>query len=279
MPPGHDAHPGDVALLLVVDGELAGTDAPSRTAAHVRDCAECTERLAAMRRRTARLSALLSESDVPVAPATVADLARWAAERRDGVAPPPRAATRRMARSAGRPAATARAWWSTPGWRIAAAVLLAVGLALSAQPVRAWAARQWARLTSGAPPAAAPTPPEPAAPTAATTVSFVPVVPATGAFTLRLDARPVGGTVTVTTGADARARVVVEGAPGSDAVELLVLPDGVRARNAPGSTARYRVVLPAPTRRLRLEVGPGAAGARTVDVVPGAAREVPLGAR
>jgi hypothetical protein len=162
---------------------------------------------------------------------------------------------------------------------VAAGVLLTVGASLAAQPVREWAVRQWTRLAGTAPAVdARPAAPAPAAapPTDETSVSFV---PAPGPLTLRLDRPPAGGRITVTAGVEPRMTVAVlatrdEAARGG--VELLVLPGGVRARNAPGSTARYRVTLPASVRRLRVQLGPRAADTRILEVAPGETREEAL---
>jgi anti-sigma factor RsiW len=147
---------------------------------------------------------------------------------------------------------TPRAVRPAPRWglRAAAAVLILLGIGVSVRPVRAWiiqrAGAVWTALAGGFAPAA---PAVPAAP-AETSVSFV---PSDGAFTIELSGRPAAGRLVVEAVAGDTARATV--LDGSGAEALVVLPSGLRISGPSGSSARYRVLLPARLGPVRVLIG------------------------
>jgi hypothetical protein len=161
-------------------------------------------------------------------------------------------AVRVALRAADRPARQSR---PAPRWglRAAAAMLVLLAVAGTVRPVRAWilerAEALWSALT-GAPAPGAPAPAAAAPETAA--VSFV---PAGDAFTLEVAGRQVAGVLVVETAAGDTARATVWGGSGTES--LLILPSGLRIVNPSGSTARYRVALPARLGRVRVVVEGG----------------------
>jgi hypothetical protein len=173
-----------------------------------------------------------------------------------------------------------RAWASIavrPASRAAVTRLAAAGLlvaaTLAAQPVRHWVARVWERRTSTAPtmrgaPAGGPTP-EAQEPRARATV-VVTFTPEPGLFTIRFDARPATGTLTLiavaSAQASATARPVTDAATSAGVGDLLVLPTGVRVRNAGITAADYRVSVPATFGRVHVHFD-ASAGAPAVDTL------------
>ncbi|HEX8696096.1 MAG TPA: hypothetical protein VF746_27010 [Longimicrobium sp.] len=234
------AHPDDGVLLRLLDGE---EDAPG-AGEHVAACAACRERLDALRRRGARLAAVLARADFPVpdsAPAVPSPDARVIPLRR-----PERSAAMR------------------PWLRAAAVVALLLGIGVLATPARArvaaWVSERWGEVfgrQAGAPAPAPPSAPAPA-PAAAPAAASVRFVPAGSTFTVEVEhAQGAGGlTLVRVAGENATAEVAAGEA------ELLVLPAGLRIRNAAGSAAEYRVGVPAGVRRVTVRV----AGGRTTTV-------------
>ncbi|HJR62383.1 MAG TPA: hypothetical protein VJ803_01680 [Gemmatimonadaceae bacterium] len=214
------AHPVDDGdLVRLIDGEA--TDAVS---AHVAACGSCTARLQEMRARLTRLSPLLRDLDVATPPLAT-----------------PEGATLRLVRAER---------WISRLWRLAAAVVLVVGLAVS--PLGAWVATQLARVTAAltsdrdaGPPASPDAAPEPEG--RATVVYFQ---PAGAELIVRLDARPSGGSLSVERADRASAQIVRANAGES----LVVLPSELRIRNTSESSADYLLTLPASLRTLRVRV-------------------------
>lgn len=232
-------HLPDGDLVRLLDGEM---DAPERThtEAHLAACAECRRRLKTLRRRSIRLGELLIASDWEIPPLR-----------------PPRAAP------------ASHSWL-----RAAALVAVLLGAVMLASPARAWIAEwvgaRWNALASA--PEAAPGPQTPPVQQAGpgTRVQFTP----TGdEFDLEFTTRQAGGTVRVEPhGAAFVSAEVLRDDVGTD---LLVLPNGLRVRNAAESTAEYRVMVPAHLRRVRVRVagdaptvltGEEIRGGRTIDL-------------
>lgn len=219
MPAG-TAHPVDDGdLVRLIDGEA--TDA---VRAHVAACGSCTARVQAMRVRLTRLSALLRDVDVATPSFATPD-----------------GATPRLVRVER---------WISRLWRLAAAVVLVAGLAVS--PLGAWVATQLARVTAAltsdrdaASPASPDAAPEPEG--RATVVYFQ---PAGAELTVRLDARPSGGTLSVDRADRASAQIVRAHAGES----LVVLPSELRIRNTSASSADYLLTFPASVHTLRVRV-------------------------
>lgn len=233
-----EAHLPDGELVRLLDGEL---EAGERTRAeeHIVECPECRARLHTLKRRSTRLTALLSESDweAPPMPRVEAKLREIEHTRE------PRAAARES---------------RTPWLRAAAIIAVLLGAGLFATPLPAtiasWVAEQWVELTS----------PRLTAPTSVgETVSVqeagqtrVQFAPEGAELTLEFATRQAGGAVTLRS-ADVElvsAAVVSSGGAGAD---LLVLPAGLRIQNTAGSTAEYTVVVPRRVRGVRVRIGDG----------------------
>jgi hypothetical protein len=197
------------------------------------------------RARRDRLAGLLALSDFPVP----ASRPPAAAPKEPGVIP--------LRPRAGR----AQTAWRDRAWlRAAAVVLLLTAAVVVATPARAWiiawVGRQWDRLSHGeqvSPPRrpAAPVP-APAAPRQAS--AQVRFVPAGSELRVEVAHPQAAGALTLVPASGASAAAEVVGGP---SVELLVVPSGLRIRNAPGLSAEYRVEVPSAVRRVRVRVGDG----------------------
>lgn len=248
----HTPHASDGDLVRWLDGEADAAER-SRTHAHVAMCDACAERLEMFRRRSARLSTLLTETDAPL-PALSPPLG-----------PVERGRARERRFRVPRPTAS--------GWlRAAAVVLLVAAVALSVDPVRAWVVDRWTDLEAaftedaGVP---APIPVPASESTGGAVVSFVP----TGeVFRLTFDHPQAGGELVLRVEDGAQASVqIVDGA----GEMLLVLPGGVRVHNSAASTADYSVRVPAGLEAVRVRIGGGAAVTYPVGA-PGAARRLTI---
>jgi hypothetical protein len=206
--------------------------------AHVDACELCRREVDRFRVRRDRLGALLARADFPV-PASAAP--------RPGVVRLP------LARPA--PVRPADRRWL----RAAAAVLFLVAAAAMATPARAWIAEwlgeRWAALTQGTPEPDRPTPapaPAPTVPVQTPSSARVRFVPAGSELLVDVAHRQAAGAITLVAvdGEAAGAEVL-----GTDAVDLLVVPAGVRIRNESATSAGYRVTVPPGVRRVRLRVG------------------------
>jgi hypothetical protein len=157
---------------------------------------------------------------------------------------------------------------------------LLVAGTLAAQPaVRRWADAQWQRVTGGAPAsvvpagsAVAPSIPEGTAP--GTALAFE---PGAGPFTIRFDARPTAGTLTVV--GDEGSRATAERLGGAN-LELLVMPHGLHVRNASGAAASYLVRVPHLVKRVYLRFGASPSPADVeIDVSGDGRRVIVFGSR
>jgi hypothetical protein len=284
---------GDAALLRALDGELAPAErVPSD--AHLAACAACRARAAALAEDAALVRARLATDTAADAVAQFAwsDVVARAAPAR------PRA---RHARSgwAGARHSVSRAGraerpvdgrlvggqpvggWRVGGARIAAGLMLAAGVAAAAPTLARWTRGTPAAARRPAPPPAAraagpAVAPGPATAAPVTTIAF----PLHG-DTLRLafDVPEPAGALDLRAvaprdaGRDAGREVRVEVAAGAGGARLRVLPTGVRVRNAPASSARYGVTVPAHVRAVRVVIGTD-----TVETV-GRAALTPAGVR
>lgn len=249
-----EGHLSDDSFVRLLDGQLEAGER-AWVESHAVQCEACAARLRQLRRRSARLSGILLASDpeAPPAPTQVPD----------------ELTLRRMRRARG--ASAPRPWL-----RVAAVVALLLAAGVMASPLRAvvaeWLRTQWERIAAAdprvaAPPAEAPAG-RPSEPTAAG--ARVQFTPQGATFTLEVAVPQAGGAVEIrrATGASATA----EQTGGGEQADLLVLPSGVRIRNAPGATADYRVTVPASVRTVRVRVGDGRESVLTADEVADGAR-------
>jgi hypothetical protein len=252
-----EGHLSDDSFVRLLDGELdAGERA--RLEAHAAGCEACAARLRQLRRRSARLSGILLASDpeIPPAPAEVPD----------------ELTLRRMRRAReGRGTAAPRPWL-----RAAAVVALLLAAGVVASPLRAvvaeWLRTQWERIAApdarDAPPPAEVSAGPSSKPTAAG--ARVQFTPQGTTFSLEVAGPQAGGSVEVRRAAGASATAEQTG--GGEQADLLVLPSGVRIRNAPGATADYTVTVPASVRTVRVRVGEGRETTLTAEEVAEGAR-------
>ncbi|HLL46986.1 MAG TPA: zf-HC2 domain-containing protein [Longimicrobiaceae bacterium] len=252
-----EEHLSDGEIVRLLDGE---TDAGERARleAHAAGCEACGARLRQLRRRSARLSGILLASDpeAPPAPTEVPDELTLRRMRRAGEA---------------RPVPARR-----PRLRVAAVVALLLAAGVVASPLRAvvaeWLRTQWERIAALAPRPAAPAAQAPASSSAepAGSGARVQFTPQGATFRLEVAVPQAGGAVEVRRAAGASA--TAEQIGGGEQADLLVLPSGVRIRNAPGATADYRVTVPASVRTVRVRVGEGRETVLTADEVAEGAR-------
>ena len=244
------AHAADDTLTRLIDGQLL--DEERSDAAHATGCPTCQARITELRRRRTRLTELLVSTDTPsVALPSVEHVLSLAAAGSAARSSERRAPTLGVAE-------TSRFRRPTRRTLAAAAVILS-GAALAAQPVSRWV---MARLQRPESPAAARVDatvdrapaPSPAA------IAFV---PQPGEFTVRFDAAPASGTLTLQpiTGSKVDAAITAR----AKDENFFVLPDGLRIRNSATSVADYRLAIPPSLTRIRVQIGAGAT-ARTVPV-------------
>lgn len=223
----NDLHVADDVLVRMVDDETFAHEL-TYAHSHVETCSVCTERLSTVARRTNSLRALLQVAD-PGMP----------------LMQPPSPS------SAGIPLAlrAPRRRYAVPVWLKAAAVVLVIaGAAVMASPLRA-RVLGWISEAFG-PPTPAPTvvPGEPASAGRAS-VEFVPVG---DVLTIEVMDAEAGGELRI--GVNDDRTVVARTLNATSAVELLVLPAGLRIANTAGR-ATYDVSVPAQITRIRVQIG------------------------
>lgn len=222
-------HADDADIVRWIDGALPNEER-AVLEAHLKGCAECSTRQAAVVRRAGRMSELLRALDRS-APATPLRLT---------VAPHPASLPVRAGR--------------LPGyWRVAAVLALALAGAAAVPPVRAWivevAKAVWARATGSTVRSER----GPADPAAAQTgaVAFVPIGPV---LTIRLPARRNATlTVEVVGGEQVSALGAAHRPP-----RLLVFPDELRIEDEEVA-ADYVVRVPVRLEAVRIVIGGGSA--------------------
>lgn len=222
--PNEHLSDGDLVRFLDTEGEPAERE---RMDGHLRRCDPCGQRLDSLRRRSQRLSVLLTQT-TPAAPEPDILAAARARKRRQA---------------------------SPPWLRAAAMVVVVLGAALLADPVRAWVADflgiSRTELAAPSQPESQPAPIAPSAPEAETRVGFT---PASAEVELDVASYQAGGAIRFQAGEVAEVTVQVQ----EGTADLLVLPSGIRIGNTPESTADYQVTLPAGVRQVRVRVGGGA---------------------
>jgi hypothetical protein len=229
----------DAVLVRLMDGELDAAERGRLERALQAD-PTVAQRLALLERRARRFSARLLELDGAMPPAPT-----------PGVLPI-RMTPRR------RPAAAANPWL-----RAAAIAAVGLGVVLGAEPLRAWLASGWERLT-GTPGAHAPAPALTDAPSAAggAILSFH---VASDRFTIDVASRQLAGSLIIErhAGNAVTAEILTAGAREN----LVVLPAALRIENSDRSTAEYRVTVPDRLRAVRVTLP----GRQPVEFRPAAA--------
>ena len=215
-----EAHMTDAELFTLLDGDTASNGVE---AAHLRQCAECADRLRVMRLRWSRLDALLKDTDAPLG----------------GVLPPTLGELRRHR---ARDSARYLPW--------AAGIALVIAAGIVASPLRAWVvdwvSERWAAIAAPA----APAPPAPPPP--ATVVEQGLHFPAGRELVVDFDAPQAEGALVVSRGDAADVYVGLRSSGGLDPVQ--VTPSGLRVRNRTGSVVSYRLVIPVHVDVFRLRV-------------------------
>lgn len=217
----------DTQLLQYLHEELTD-DERARVDAHLAASPAAAERLLALRRRSVRLSAMLSAADP--SPAEVRASAR---------------AIMQHVPVGARRITPAIQWWPrTPALRMAAAVTLVLGGALLVEPARAWmidglrAAAVAVGLTS-----------DERAPA---------VAPAPAGSTMRVSFAWTGSTFEIAAGAASGTLVLRRGETGRAAAEsngtggIVITPRGIRLDAAGADGAVYTVTLPPSVGTVRL---------------------------
>ena len=233
----------DAELIRYLDGEL-DDDERDRIDEALAGDPVLARRLAQLRTRAERLSALLGATDAapavaaappaasapvaaapPAAPARVIDLnAAWAAQQ--GVPPHP-----------------VRPYRPLPGWfRAAAVVAFLLAGALLVPPVRAWIAGVLTRVFDGGDEA---TPATGSQPVATTPIDTLSITFATGSatFTIEFAAAPAAGRLVVERTQVDSVSASLYTAGGREGLQR-VRSDLLRVANTAGSTADYRLALP-----------------------------------
>ncbi|MBI4520571.1 MAG: hypothetical protein HY701_07015 [Gemmatimonadetes bacterium] len=234
----------DAELIRYLDGELEDAESEALSA---RLAAEpvLSERLDTLRRRAARLSALLAEADptdIEVHRSATAILA----------------ALRESSRQRAVPAARQPWFRRAPvAMRIAAAITLLLGLALAVPPARAWVVErvrdvaEALGLTSAAAPVPEASPDVSAAQPVGAEVGVTFAV-RPGTFEVQVS-QPVG-TLILRRGEGATGSAEASGVPG---VSFVVLPGGLRIEGPASASATYLVTLPAEVTNVRVRIGDG----------------------
>lgn len=225
-------HARDAELVRLIDGQGEPQER-ARVLAHTATCAPCAERLETIRHRAQRLSELLTEWDIPVG---------------DAPKPPLPPSDFESVRARRRSPASA----SLPLWmRAAAGIVLLLGVGMTVSPLRAWVVERWASVAAEL--AGREMGEEPERPRVAAAGHLVSFLPEGDEFLLQVDAPQAEGVLELLIEAVPRATAEISG--GAAEENLLVLPEGLRIRNAPDSRASYRVTLPAELRQVHVRIG------------------------
>jgi hypothetical protein len=236
-------HADDAILTRFVDGESLSEERAA--VAHAVGCDDCQARIDKIRQRRARLSEILATTDAPaVTVPNVTDILAEAERRAGGAA----SSTNGSRRARGR-RPTRRA--------VVVSLVLLSGAALAAQPMTKWVLARWQRPAprEHAPKTVADSPTA----AAAATIAFV---PQSSEFTIRFDAVPALGTLTLVSDTGSKVTATITTGAGDEG--FFVLPDGIRIKNTTASRATYRVSVPAALHRVRVQIGTGATAATVV---------------
>jgi hypothetical protein len=242
-PPGTHPDDADLVAWLYADAAPPAPEFP----AHLRACAECRTRAARLRGARQLVRDLFDAGPLPQLPPLVARASPPAARRRG-----PHAAT----------------WVTRFGLAAAAAAVVAVAGSLVGSPelqaaVAGWSARlraalPWAAPRGGARDALRPPPArrEPAWQDTSGVGSTLTFAAAADSLVVEFAQRPRPGALVVRR-TDARASTFSVSAAAPPASPLLMLPQGVRVRNAAAAAERYGLEVPHATRLLIVRLGPG----------------------
>ena len=229
------AHLGDSELLHLVDRDASSWEMDV-WAKHVLGCETCAARLAERRRTAALVTDAVGRVQLPTGFPSAAESMRAARARASARPALPRNARPRLA------------------LRAAAAVVVLMIPLMLVSPLRAavvgWLRQGWgelAGLVGGGEPPVPPAPPV-EAPAPSYAVSFA---PAGSELVVTVAARQRAGVLTLSSTATAEASLEVVG---GGEVSPLVTDAGLHIENAAGSTASYRIALPASVRSVRLRV-------------------------
>jgi hypothetical protein len=230
-----DMHLDDSSLLHLVDGDASAWETDQWTK-HVLGCAECSDRLAILRRRTDRLTHLLADIELP-ADFRIPQLP--ASGRRPSVS-----------RRSGRPI------WSMGSVRAAAVIVLLAAPFVLVEPLRAlvadWVTDRWSQVAALFGDRSEPAPPASETTAEAESGSTLWFTPAGAVFSIELASRQSAGEL------DLRGAEGTEGSievVGGGAGEVPVLTESsLRVQNSTRSTADYRVSLPAAVERVEIRI-------------------------
>lgn len=254
MEPLTRPHLDDGELLALLDGEADDAERVDLET-HLAACAECRARMERYRLRRDRLATLLAGADFDIpastsltsAPTSTVDVANEAeAPDRKVIPLRPRAAEPRR-------------FVDRPWLRAAAVVVLLAAAAAIATPARAWiiafVSRRWSHITQQPQtpsPRTTPAPPVQRPPEPVQASAQVRFVPAGAELRVEVAHAQAAGSLTLVSvdGTAASGEVV-----GVQAVEMLVVPSGLRIRNTAAATADYRVQVPEAVRRVRVRIG------------------------
>lgn len=252
---GVGRHPTDGDLLRDLDGELSDLE-HRRVRKHVEECLDCDSRIHLLQEQSEVVHSFLSPSGgLEVEPD---DLSRARAL----------GAIRVARRAAAGRHSTARRRMTVA----AAAAGLVVGLS-TVSPLRAWVHD----LIVGAPTESSRRLPVASLPVTVVggNGSLITFRPTQASFELRVEHRQEAGSLAIRIGSGVLATAHTSGAADES---IMVLPQGMRIENRPGSTASYRVTLPSTLKTVRVVVGaqliaiiPVSTGAGSID------RVIPLG--
>jgi hypothetical protein len=218
-------------LVRYMDAEMNAAERGS-VAAHLLCCQPCSESLDSLRKTRAQFASLLV--DMPAAPINAARRARsW----------------ERVAAAESRRGSSAR----RAGLRAAAVGAVLVGGVLSASPVRALVADLWRTVVAGTgaievPASAIEASPETIVLTDVT-VGFVPVG---RVFNLDIATAQQAGALIL--GISDGASVTVHAVGGTDPVDLVVLPSGMRIENGASASGDYAVRIPSHIEEVRIRI-------------------------
>lgn len=231
-----DQHVTDGEVLRALDQQLEPSER-ARVTAHLESCDQCAALLTRARRRQQRLAQLLRDTDFDT-PATTL-------RPSDSPVIDSRVARQRRAQRIART-------WQQPWLRVAAAIVLLLGVTLTITPVRAlvvdWVREQWSRLVNADRSA------EPATAPEAVTAPIGPRIEFTHEATeFRIEFTVAQSTGSLAARQGAGEQVIAEST--SPNAELLVLPTGLRVDNRQAPGASYTLVLPSSVSTLVVQVG------------------------
>jgi hypothetical protein len=236
--PRHDqAHLEEGDLIRYLDGEMT-TEERSHTAAHLLACARCQQEMEAVRGERESFGELVAGLEVP---------AMDASRRASSLAAIQRAAAARTTTPAVRDRRRSR----YAMLRAAAVASVLVVSAAAVSPVRAVVMDIWSSITDRVERVARTAPETTPAETMVLSNATIGFVPTGDVFLLEVATLQAEGALVLGVG---QGSSVTANAVG-DAVDIVVLPSGLRIQNRPDAGANYAVNLPPHLREVRVRVG------------------------